>query len=379
MYRSGGVEELERQASDLPRVVGALVALLHEVHDTRPRKVAEVVQGAAARSLHRVEQHALAKRVLGHHQPRRPIGVHHLLEDDRAAQDDVGPAGIESGKSPPLLDAARLHDVSDDLVELVARELEVVQRDRVRVRPGRRDHRREGQDRAGAADQHVEAEAVHFGDERRQDRANELSARPHRRGVHRVASEEAGTHADGAQLQAAGREHLTAFADEELGGSSSDVDEHEAAVEHRHGLQHAEMDEARLLDAGDDLDVDARLVVGASDEVVVVLRLPHRARRDRSDRRRFGFRDATHVREGSDAPVDGVGGEALHVAGTRAEADHLALPRHHIEAIVRCHPRDDEVDRVGADVDRGQRRVTLDLLVGHGADATLPMWSPCSC
>ena len=191
-------------------------------------------------------------------------------------------------------------------------------------------------------------------------------------------------------------EHLTALADEELGGSSSDVDEHEAAIEHRHGLQHAEMDEARLLDAGDDLYVDARLLPGASDEVVVVLRLPHRARRDRSDRRGFGFRDATHVREGSDAPVDGVGGEALHVAGTRAEADHLALPRHHIEAIVRCYPRDDEVDRVGADVDRGQRRVTLRnflrvplrinlrvplraLLVGHGADATLRMWSPRSC
>ena len=30
-------------------------------------------------------------------------------------------------------------------------------------------------------------------------------------------------------------------------------------VEHRHGLEHAEVDEPGLLEAGDDLDLDARL------------------------------------------------------------------------------------------------------------------------
>ena len=220
--------------------------------------------------------------------------MHHLLEDDRAAEDDVGPARVEAGKSPSLFDAAGLREVSDDLVELVARELEVVQRDRVRISSGCGDHRRERQDRAGAADQHVEAEALHFGDERRQDGPDELAARPHGRGVHDLAAEEACTHADGAQLQAARREHLTALADEELGGSPSDVDEHEAAIEHRHGLQNAEMDEARFLDAGDHLDFDARLLPGPPYEVVVVLRLPHRARCDRPDGRgsRLPRRDA---------------------------------------------------------------------------------------
>jgi DNA-binding Lrp family transcriptional regulator len=137
-------------------------------------------------------------------------------------------------------------------------------------------------------------------------------------------------------------------------------------------LQHAEMDEARLLDAGDHLDFDACFLTGSSHEVVVVLRFPHCARGDRSNGRGFGLRDSSHVRERGDAPIDGVGSQALHVAGARAESHHHALPRHDIEAVVRRHARHDEVDRVGADVDRGQRRGSLDdPLVGHGADATL--------
>ena len=48
VHRGGRVEELEREASDLPRVVGTLVALLHEVQHARAREVAEVVQRAAA-------------------------------------------------------------------------------------------------------------------------------------------------------------------------------------------------------------------------------------------------------------------------------------------------------------------------------------------
>ena len=52
-------------------------------------------------------------------------------------------------------------------------------------------------------------------------------------------------------------EHLAPLADEQLGAAAADVAEQQALVEHRHGLEHAEVDEARLLHAGDDVDVDA--------------------------------------------------------------------------------------------------------------------------
>ena len=83
------------------------------------------------------------------------------------------------------------------------------------------------------------------------------------------------------KLRAAKRDAL--LADQHLGRAAADVDQHQPAVEHRHGLQHAEVDEARLLDAGDDLDLDVGLAPGAADEDVVVLGLAHRAGGDGAD------------------------------------------------------------------------------------------------
>ena len=88
------------------------------------------------------------------------VHVHHLLEDDRAAEDDVGPARIEAGERLALVDGVDAQQRADDVVELVASELEVVERDRRRLAsPVRRGHLGDRHDRARAADEHVEAEA----------------------------------------------------------------------------------------------------------------------------------------------------------------------------------------------------------------------------
>ena len=68
-------------------------------------------------------------------------------------------------------------------------------------------------------------------------------------GVEALAGEEAVGQADGAELEAAGRQHLALLADQHLGDAAADVAQQQALVEHRHGLQHAEVDEAGLLDA----------------------------------------------------------------------------------------------------------------------------------
>ena len=44
-------------------------------------------------------------------------------------------------------------------------------------------------------------------------------------------------------------QHLAPLADEQLGAAAADVAQQQALVEHRHGLEHAEVDEAGLLHA----------------------------------------------------------------------------------------------------------------------------------
>ena len=58
------------------------------------------------------------------------------------------------------------------------------------------------------------------------------------------------------RLRAAMR--LAALADQQLGRTAADVDEQQAAVEHRHRLEHAEVDQPGLLDPRDHLDVRRR-------------------------------------------------------------------------------------------------------------------------
>ncbi len=241
-------------------------------------------------------------------------------------------------------------------------------------------HLCERHDRSRAADEHVEPELVHLGHERSERRPDELAARADRCGMDAVSAEEASGQADRAELEAARGERLASFSDQQLGRTAPDVDEHQPLVVDRHGLQHPEVDEAGLLDAGDHLDLDAGLVVRASHECIVVLGLPHRARGDRTNRGAFGLCHPPHVGQGTDATFHRVGVEHLHVPGTGTEAHHLPLSRDDLEAAVRRDACDHEVDRVRADVDRREHRVGLDRhldrhlvrhVVAHRADATL--------
>ena len=77
-----------------------------------------------------------------------------------------------------------------------------------------------------------------------------------------AAREETVGEAHRPDLQAARRERLAALSDQQFGGSAADIDEEQAAVEHWDGLEHAEVDQPGLLDAGDHLDRHARLAVG---------------------------------------------------------------------------------------------------------------------
>ena len=81
-----------------------------------------------------------------------------------------------------------------------------------------------------------------------------------------------------------------------------------------------------------------------------------------------------------DAAVDGVGGELLHVAGARAEAHHLLLAVDDLErrsgrtvgALDLADAGDDQVERVGPDVDGGERPVTHPFTLAAGRPRAPP-------
>ena len=68
-------------------------------------------------------------------------------------------------------------------------------------------------------------------------------------GLHRAAGEEALGEPDGAEPEAAAGQHVAALAEEQLGGAAADVAEQHPLVEQRERLQHAEVDQAGLLEA----------------------------------------------------------------------------------------------------------------------------------
>ena len=169
-----------------------------------------------------------------------------------------------------------------------------------------------------------------------------------------AAGEEAVGEPDGAELEAAGGQRLAPLAEQQLGRAAADVDEEHPLVEHRHRLQHAEVDQPGLLGAGDDLDVDARLVACPVEEDVGVGRLAHGAGGDGAQRGAVAVGDAAHPAQAGDAAVDGFGRHLLHVAAAVPEPDDLLLPGQRLEAVAADGPGDDEVEAVGADVERGQ-------------------------
>ena len=159
---------------------------------------------------------------------------------------------------------------------------------------------------------------------------------------------------------------------DELGRAAADVDDEDPLVEDGHRLEHTEVDEAGLLDAGDHLDVHPGFVAG-----------PLRGTRRGSSASRTalvatawtsasgGVGDPAEAGEGGDAAVDGLGRQLLHVARARPEPHDLLLAVEDLEAVVARRAGDDEVEAVGPEVDGGDGRSRF-VRRAHPRDATGP-------
>ena len=172
----------------------------------------------------------------------------------------------------------------------------------------------------------------------------------------RLAQEAVGE-ADGAQLEAAGVDHLARLADHELGGAPAYVDQEVALIEHGHGLEHAQVDEAGLLRTRHHVHLDSGFIPGPPEELVAVLGLPHRAGGHSPDLGPGPVGQLAEAAQGVDPSLHGVGGEDLHVARARPQAHDLLLAVDHLEAAVALGPGHHQVDGVGTDVDGRHRLV----------------------
>ncbi len=310
---AGGLEQLEGQPGGVLGVAALPGADRREVQHALAPEVLELSGRAPLPSPQHVEQHPFPKGVVRDgHLPDAQLDEG-LLEDDGAAEDDVGPLGVESGQLEPVGHGGRLGQGVHHRVQLLGREGEAAHRPEGVAAPQRVDHLGQVGDGARAADRHLEAQVAGAPHGVGEVRPYVAPALGHGLLAQRLAAEEPLGEPDGAQLEAQRLEHLRALADDELGAATADVDEQVAAVEAGDGPQHPDVDQAGLLGAGHHLDLDAGLGPRPAQELVPVVRLAHGAGGHGVQRRSCALGDLAEPLQGGHAALDGFGFKPLHV------------------------------------------------------------------
>ena len=189
----------------------------------------------------------------------------------------------------------------------------------------------------------------------------------------RIGSHEPLGEPDDANLEAPGQLGVPGGAEGDLDAAAADVDDDPAPAGEIHAVGRREVDETRLFLAGDDLHRDPGLAVNRVQEVAAVLGLACGAGRcgdDLVDVVRVG--EPAELRECLERGRHRRRRQRLAVEPAGPEADHFLLAVHDLEGEVRSHLHDDDVDRVGADVDRcephdGGGAARPGAVLGYGA------------
>jgi hypothetical protein len=131
-------------------------------------------------------------------------------------------------------------------------------------------------------------------------------------------------------LQALHLERLQTLTDNELGASSTNIDDQPPLVVTCHPLRHAEVDQARFLAAGDDVDAASQRSLGDHQEGVRVL---HAAKGLGADCPQVFSRDAAQpLTEPGQAGISTVLDRRVQpslIIQAATEADHLLDPVDH--------------------------------------------------
>ena len=146
--------------------------------------------------------------------------------------------------------------------------------------------------------------------------------------------EEPVSQSNGSKLRAVGRSDLAALPHQELGAAATDVNNEDLLVEHGQSLKNAEVDEPRLFNARDHIDVHAGLITCSFDKRLTVVRFPKGARSDGGDVGPETVGDLTESPQRGDSTFDGFGSQVGHVARPRTQPHHLLLFRDNVETPV---------------------------------------------
>ncbi len=143
--------------------------------------------------------------------------------------------------------------------------------------------------------------------------------------------------------------------DAPLGRAAADVDHHRGAAAEVDRVAHGAEDQLALLDAGEPADVDVGERLDLGEELVAVGGLAHRAGRHREHpARALEPRERAHLEQRLEPAAHRARRERAAPERALAQPHHVALARQHPVAAGAVALDHDHVDRVRADVDRGE-------------------------
>ena len=382
--RRGLVEQRQRHPYHLTGMRLAVVAALGQLDDAAPPHVRVLFHpgdvGPVAVDV--VERQPLAQGQVAQGQLARAEQPQHGADQDGAGDGQVRAARIEprDADAPAEIQRRQLLAHAPELLEAYAPVAQRVRADRAAFADGERAEAEDGARRPDDAGESAAADL--FGD-RRQHLGDVAHHAPLVRSGDRIAVHEPLGQPDDAQLQAVGDAHLRRAPERQLHAAAAYVDDQRRAVRDVHAVDRRAVDEARLLGAGDDADVDPGSLANRGEKLAAVLGLPHGAGRRGDDLVhlvRFG--QALELGQRLQGRAHGQLRQGASTEAARAEPDHLLLAVHDLERVIGPHLHHDHVDGVGADVDgryahgsKG-RRMSCDSLANGTGNFTILMCLP---
>jgi hypothetical protein len=356
VYGPGLIEQRRRQARDVVRMVGPVVASFGQLDDAAPAhvRIAVGLRDLLAMSCDVIEhepfpQRQIAERDLGGAEPTED-----LVEKDRAGHREIRATRLEAGDAKTLFEIEHGERLAD-AAQLLGGYAKIAQR-RVRRTPALGCHdRSQAQDRAGSADDTVKSGLREFVEVFAQlgvDVPHELAfvARDDRIAFHEPLGQ-----TDHAELEAAPLIHARSRAAGNLDAAAADIDGDGNLAAYGRAVGGGQVDQPRFLGAGNHARSDRGLLHNGAEEFTAVLRLAHGACRDRHrfvDAMRFG--QTSELRQDLECCMHRFRRERPAIQASGPEADHFFFSVDHLEGEVSAHTHDDHVHRIRPDVDSGE-------------------------
>jgi hypothetical protein len=275
--------------------------------------------------------------------------------------DDLGPAFVEARHGAPLR-RGHPQQPRQQLVEpLAAHPVALQPQRRAGILGGRHGRNRHG----GAAGGHQHRPLAgleplpHLEHRRLQRPLNEGPQKLHPLGGQRVVVHEFPLQAHRPHAGAGEGAGVAAIRQHQFGGAAADVQDQVGLIAEGHARQHAQVDQARLLRAAHQIHLQPQLLLDRLQEFAAVGGLPHGAgggRHHIAGLHAVAGRQLTAMAQGGEGPFDRLGAEVARLRIPLPQAGGRLLREQHRKAAQgRVHLGDQQVNRVGADVDARHR------------------------